>query len=197
MKCTACGKENLPGGVRCIYCGVHYRKLSEFDLDLPVAKPSVPEQPNAHSGSGKRRGFWATLGLLAIKAKSLFALLKVGKIVLTFGSMLAFIAADATLFGWKFGVGIAVIIFIHEMGHVTVNKMRGLEQSAPVFIPFVGAVIFLKNFPDDPTIQSESGAGGPAAGLLAAWVCLAIGLSTGSAYWMALANIGFIINLFN
>lgn len=197
MRCLSCGKENLPGGVRCIYCGVHYPKLSEFDLDIPTWKKSDPEQTSAQSTSGKKRGLWATLALIALKGKSLLAMLKFSKVFLTFGTMLVSMAAYGRIFGWRFGVGFVIIIFIHEMGHVTVNKMKGLEQSAPVFIPFMGAVIFLKNFPDDPTIQSESGAGGPVAGMLAALVCLAIGLITGNPFWMALANIGFVMNLFN
>ncbi len=197
MRCSSCGKENLPGGVRCIYCGVHYPKLSEFDLNLPEAKKSAESKSPPAASSNRARGWLASLGILALKAKSLFALLKFGSFIKTFGSMLLFIWVYAHRFGWQFGVGFAVIIFIHEMGHVTVNKMNGLEQSAPVFIPFVGAMIFLKKFPDDPTIQSECGAGGPAAGFLAAIVCLVIGLVSGNPFWLALANVGFIMNLFN
>src|SRR5262249_12523697 len=86
---------------------------------------------------------------------------------------------------------------IHELGHVFVNWRKGLKATAPMFIPFIGAVIFLRRFPDDPTTESESGAGGPAAGLLASLACALIGAATHDRFWFALANISFLINLFN
>ena len=203
MTCVACQHTNLPGGIRCIYCGVPFPSVADFDLEgeqtaSPTKEVILDTDQGAASGkSAKGTGAVGLLAVLALKGKTLLGLLKFGKIATTLFSMLAFIAADAALFGWKFGVGIAVSIFIHEMGHVVVNWRKGLKQSAPMFIPFLGAVIFVKGFPDDPTIQSESGAGGPAAGMLAALACLAIGLITKNPFWLALANIGFAINLFN
>jgi Zn-dependent protease/tetratricopeptide (TPR) repeat protein len=140
------------------------------------------------------------LGLLLLallKGKSLLAMVKAAKMATTLSSMLAFIWADSLLFGWKFGVGIALCILAHEMGHVFVNWRKGLRQSAPMFIPFVGAVIFVKQFPRDPTVQAECGAGGPGAGMLAALLCLGLAHATGSQYWLALSHAGFAINLFN
>ncbi|HEV2471850.1 MAG TPA: site-2 protease family protein, partial [Chthonomonadales bacterium] len=196
MICSACGKTNLPGGVRCIYCGVAFPEQPDFHI--PEAPPTQPAAVASSSNAQKKRaGLLGSLAILLVKAKSLLVFLKFGKIITTLGSMLLFIGADTLLFGWRFGVGIAVCILIHEMGHVTVNWAKGLKQSAPMFIPFVGAVIFIKQFPDDPTIQSESGAGGPAAGMLAAVACLLIGLATHQQFWIALANVGFFINLFN
>ncbi len=206
MTCLQCHRANLEGGVRCIYCGTHFPAPFEFDLGVSEPAPATPSvasmplaspPPPQKSAPLGRAGFVGTLALLALKLKSLFAIFKFGKIATTFLTMLVFIAADAQLFGWKFGVGFAVIIFIHEMGHVFVNWRKGIPQTAPMFIPFVGAVIFVKRFPDDPTVESESGAGGPAAGLLAALGCLALGRLTGDRFWDSLASIGFLINLFN
>jgi Zn-dependent protease len=149
------------------------------------------------NGIAKAAGILTPLVILATKLKSLLVLLKFGKIATTLLSMLVFIWADAQLFGWKFGVGIAVCIFIHEMGHVFVNWRYKLPQSAPVFIPFLGAAIFLKGFPDNPQIQAESGAGGPVAGFLAAIGCYLIYMVTQDPFWLALAHFGFAINLFN
>jgi len=189
---------NLPGGVRCIYCGVALPAVLDFDLSPPpsVSAARTPTGANLQQPA-RRTGLVGFLAFLLFKFKMLFALLKFGKIMITLGSMLVFIKAESYLFGWQLAVGFGLSIFVHEMGHVVVNWRKGLKQSAPVFIPFAGAVIFLKNFPDDPTIQSESGAGGPVAGGLAALVCLLIGLSTHSPYWFALAYLGFFINLFN
>ena len=203
MKCAACSRTNLPGGVRCVYCGTHFPARLDFDLQAPA--PAATPVGNAGPVTGgkapaspiRSRGLVGTIAILALKAKSLLVLLKFGKIALTLGSMFVFIALYSRIFGWPFATGFAVCIFIHEMGHVTVNWMKGLKASAPMFIPFVGAIIFIKQFPNDPKIQSESGAGGPAAGLLAALGCYAIGLATGSPFWFALAGFGAFINLFN
>jgi Zn-dependent protease/tetratricopeptide (TPR) repeat protein len=205
MTCTACRRANLPGGLRCAYCGAYLPQSLEFDLSAtaaPIAMPEVAPAPAAPAdGQGakqaQRAGLIGTIVVLALKAKSLLALFKFGKIATTLLSMAVFIWADAKLFGWRFGVGLAVSILIHEMGHVIVNWRKGLKQTAPMFIPFVGAVIFIKQFPNDPTIESESGAGGPVAGGLAALACLGIAQLTKDPFWLSLAHIGFAINLFN
>ena len=203
MICPSCHRSNLPGGLRCAYCGTYLAQNADFDLNVsaapeaPAATVSAPAARGNPAGAARAVGMLGSLGLLLLKAKTFLALLSLGKLVTTFGSMFVFIVAEAQLYGWKLAVGFAVSIFVHEMGHVVVNWTKGLKQSAPVFIPFAGAVIFLKNFPDNPTIQSESGAGGPIAGGLAAFVCLGIGAATGEPFWYALASLGFVINLFN
>jgi Zn-dependent protease/tetratricopeptide (TPR) repeat protein len=197
MICSACGHSNLSGGVRCIYCGEHFPPSLDFELNLGAQSQSSPPRSRKPKAAQRRGGLLGLLAVLALKAKTWLVLLKLGKLALTFSTMLAFIAAESRIFGWKLAAGFGVCIFVHEMGHVFVNWRKGLKQTAPVFIPFVGAVIFLKGFPDDPTIQSESGAGGPVAGGLAALVCLIVGLATHNMFWLALANIGFFINLFN
>ncbi len=200
MTCQSCAKINLAGGVRCVYCGTMLPPSLDFDIGETPPAPTPDEELAAAkrpSAQGGGAGAVGLLALLLIKGKGLFALLKFGKIATTLGSMFVFILADARLFGWTLGVGFAVAILVHEMGHVFVNWRKGLPCTAPMLIPFVGAVIFVKRFPDDPTIQAESGAGGPVAGGVAALVCLVIGWLTGSAFWMTLAFLGFAVNLFN
>ncbi len=203
MKCIACSRTNLPGGIRCVYCGTHFPARLDFDIQTPVAPASAAGSGatetagKAQSSPIRNRGLVGTLAILALKAKSLLVMLQFGKIALTLSSMFVYIAVYSRIFGWTFATGFAICIFIHEMGHVTVNWMKGLKASAPMFIPFVGALIFIKQFPNDPKIQSESGAGGPAAGLLAALGCYTIGRITGSPFWFALAGFGALINLFN
>lgn len=202
MNCAACLRTNLPGGVRCVYCGTHFPKLLDFEMTTPVAGETATNSqtvsPSANrTAKSSKRGVFGTLAILALKAKSLLVMLKVSKLLLTFGSMFIYIAVYSRIFGWRFATGLAICIFLHEMGHVTVNWMKGLKATAPMFIPFVGALIFIKQFPNDPKIQSESGAGGPAAGLLAALGCYGVGLASGNPFWFALAGFGAFINLFN
>ena len=155
-----------------------------------------PAQPSQEAGESGGHGL-SSLGLLLLKGKSLLALLKIGKIALTLSTMLVSIVVYAQIYRWPFAAGFVICIFVHELGHVFVNWRKGIPQSAPMFIPFLGAAIFVKRFPDDPTSELESGAGGPFGGALAALVCFLIGHLTGNPFWYALAGIGFIINLFN
>ncbi len=187
--CSSCGRSNLPGGLRCVYCGGMFPRT--------VATTVASKQGEPIGSRAKRGGFIGSLLLLAAKIKAVLVFAKFGAILLTLSTMLVAYAFYARFYGWKFGLGILLSIFVHEMGHVLVNRAKGLKSSAPIFLPLMGAVIFLKGFPDDPAIQSESGAGGPVAGSLAALVCVIAGYLTHSPFWFALANVGFLINLFN
>ncbi len=201
MTCRACGRLNLPGGVRCIYCGTPVPPAPDFDLGAapppaPSAAPVPP--PEAVGGSGVRAGLLGGLLLLAFKAKSLPGLLLgLGKLGPTVASMLLFVWAEALFFGWRFAFGLAVCILIHELGHVIVNVRHGIRATAPMFIPFLGAAIFVRGFPEDPRVESESGAGGPAAGMLASFGCLGLYGLTDDRFWLLLATFNFAVNLFN
>lgn len=191
MLCRDCGRTNLPGGLRCAYCGALFPAIPQYrtrSSDQPASTPQT---------KAKRGGVAGSLFILLAKIKSIFVFLKMGSILLTLSTMLISFKVYAHFYGWKFGLGILLSIFFHEMGHVAVNKAKGLKSSAPVFLPLMGAVIFLKNFPDNPTFQSESGAGGPVAGGITAFICLLVGLVTHSPFWFGLANFGFLMNLFN
>lgn len=190
---------NLPGGVRCSYCGAALPPSLDFEIGVGAGQAAVLPGPTRPIGAAqpRRAGLLGLLAVLALKVKSLLALLKFGKILLTLSTMLLFLSVESRFFGWQLAAGFTLCIFVHEMGHVVVNWRKGIPASAPMFIPFVGALISVRKFPDDPTAQSECGAGGPAAGMLAALVCLVIGLITHSPFWLVLAQLGFVINLFN
>ena len=77
-------------------------------------------------------------GLLVLKYGALLFKLK----ALTVGaSMLVSIAAYTWIWGLPFAVGFVVLILVHEMGHVLELRRQGVPASAPLFIPFLGAVI--------------------------------------------------------
>ncbi|MDH7501565.1 MAG: site-2 protease family protein [Verrucomicrobiota bacterium] len=87
-------------------------------------------------------------------------------IMKTGGSMLATIWFYAMSMGWWFGVGFVLLIFIHECGHLLAAKRIGLKVGAPVFIPFMGAFIALKEAPRNAWIEAQVGIGGPLVGFL-------------------------------
>jgi len=45
------------------------------------------------------------------------------------------------VYGVKFGVGFAILILVHEMGHFVDIKRRGLPADMPVFLPGFGAYV--------------------------------------------------------
>jgi len=136
------------------------------------------------------------LAFLIGKGKFLFVGLKFAQLG-TLLTMLLAVWLYAQIWGFAFALGFVLLIFVHEMGHAVAMRRVGLKAGAPVFIPFVGAVIAMKEMPRDAYIEAVVGLGGPALGTAGAIVCLGVGLVTGSLFWYALASTGFLINLFN
>lgn len=122
---------------------------------------------------------------------------KLGKLLLSGGTMLLSVVAYAFVFGWRYAVGFVALIFVHEMGHYLAAKQRGLHVGLPTFIPFVGAWIELKDQPHDVETEAWVGFGGPLLGSLAALACYFAAREADSRLLLALAYAGFFINLFN
>ena len=161
-----------------------------------------------HPGSGRSRGLLKRIGGVAVavalilaklggKAKLILVALPKLKIFSTSASMLVSIAAYQLIFGWKFAVGFVLLLLLHELGHVIQLRREGVEASAPMFIPFLGAVISAKSLGGNAAAEARVGLAGPILGSIATLVPLGIWLATGSDFWRALAYIGFFLNLFN
>ena len=131
------------------------------------------------------------------KLKFLFVILKLGKFASTLGSMLFMIFVYAQMFGWAYGLGFVLLIFAHEMGHYIAAKKVNVDVSGPVFIPFVGAFISMKDEPDSAITEAKIAAGGPILGSLGALACVLLYELTSNPLFLALAYSGFMINLFN
>jgi Zn-dependent protease len=130
------------------------------------------------------------------KLKWVLALFKF-KFLATGLTALLSIGAYALLFPWQFAVGLVVLIFIHEIGHVIVLRRYGVAATAPVFIPFMGAFIGMKQLPKNATMEAYVGLGGPVIGSLGAFAAYFVYRATGHELWLVLAYIGIILNLFN
>ncbi|WP_260410891.1 site-2 protease family protein [Cohnella xylanilytica] len=150
------------------------------------------------SANKRGKGSWAwAAGLVVLLSKGkgiLLALLKFGKPLL---SMLVTVGAYALVYPWTFALGFVALIFVHEMGHVWVAKRKGLPVSAPVFIPFLGAMILLKRQPKDAVTEAAIAIGGPLLGSAGALLCYGIWYWSGSEVWLALSYVGFFLNLIN
>src|SRR5262245_44988187 len=131
----------------------------------PVEAPDAPTFPTAEPSYDGERGYEPIrprsgfrdllrkitapivgLGLLLVKFGGLLLKLKV---VTTGASMLVSIAAYTWIWGLPFAIGFVFLIFVHELGHVLELRRQGVPASAPLFIPFLGAVIGMKELPDD------------------------------------------------
>lgn len=96
-----------------------------------------------------------------------------------------------------FGTGFLLLILVHEMGHVLAMRHYRLAGSPPIFLPFVGALINLRQSPPNAKVEAIVGIGGPVLGTIGAIVCLLLAIYTGKPDLMHLSMLGFIINLFN
>src|ERR1700731_1303279 len=113
------------------------------------------------------------------------------------GTMLLMIWIYTRIWGWQFGVGFVLLLLVHECGHLLVAKKFGLKVGAPVFIPFMGALIALKEAPRNAWMEACVGIGGPMLGALGALVCNSLGEILHSPTLLALASAGYFLNLFN
>ncbi|OYD06576.1 site-2 protease family protein [Paludifilum halophilum] len=149
----------------------------------------------------KKRGSWGWLGglgaLVISGLKYIPSLLKLGKAGGTLWSMLLMVGGYALIFPWSFSIGLVVMIFIHEMGHIWAAKRKGLPVSAPAFIPFLGALITMKRQPRDAVTEAYIAYGGPLVGSLGALACYGLAVVSEYEVLYAVALIGFILNLFN
>jgi Zn-dependent protease len=105
--------------------------------------------------------------------------------------------AYSSVFGFQFAVGFVLLLLIHEWGHLLAARMKGIRTSKPVFIPFVGALIALKDLPKNADQDAFIAFGGPIAGSIGAFMCLIVFALDANPFWLALAYTGFFLNLLN
>jgi Zn-dependent protease len=158
-------------------------------------------EANSGSKTAKPETNWARklgpLGPIAILlAKSKGILVAIFKLKFLF-SLFAFAGLYWAMFGWRFGLGFAASILIHEMGHYIDIKRRGWPAEMPVFLPGLGAYVRWKAIGVTLSQRAEVSLAGPLAGLGAALVCLALYFRTGSPIWSALARTGAALNVLN
>ena len=149
-------------------------------------------------------GIGAFLIGLAVKFKALLVLLLDLKWFALFGKIgfasitaIISIAAYAFIFGWPFAIGLVALLFIHEMGHALVMKLKGIPIGGLVFIPLLGAAVFMRQMPKNAKDEAEVGIAGPVAGAIASSICFLLAQSNPFSIWTPLAYFGFFINLFN
>jgi Zn-dependent protease len=169
---------------------------------LPAPFPSTPQgQPVGRQQRGKRGGIaTGAAGGAGLLVKILAGAKAFGLLALKFKvllSMVVSVAAYSLFWGWKFAVGLVLLLLVHECGHVVVLRAQGIKASAPMFIPFLGAFVKMKSQPRSVVQEAVSALAGPVVGLAASGGVFLVAESTGSAFLRALAYTGFFLNLFN
>jgi hypothetical protein len=120
-------------------------------------EPHYSEPPGSEPSFGQKlKKLFAPIGVAALfvakfAAKLKFLVIPILKflplVLKTGGTMILSIWIYAMQWGWMFALGFVLLIFVHECGHLLVARAFGLKVGAPVFIPFMGALIALKEAP--------------------------------------------------
>src|SRR2546427_13123305 len=108
-----------------------------YRTDRPV-QAGIPAQPG---NRGRRNGGLAA-GILAFLAFVCGKLSYVGLLLLKFKGLWFTVLSTGTTaliyaerFGWAFGLGIVLLILLHESRHVVVSRVICLPVTCPVSIP--------------------------------------------------------------
>ncbi|MCI0414101.1 site-2 protease family protein [bacterium] len=182
-----------------------YQQISEKIDALSKLTDKKPETTPGFRKWSQKAGIVGVLALLLwkfkfvlvflfTKAKFLFlGLTKAG----TLFSMILSLGVYWAAWGWKFALGLVASIYIHEIGHIAKLHQYGIRASAPMFIPGLGAVVRMKQYPVSARENARVGLAGPLWGLFAALAAYAVFFLTNNSFWAAIARVGAWINLFN
>ena len=227
QNCARCGRSLAPGALECPQCRtlVHSDQMEQLAAqarsleahgDLQEARnrwlaclPLLPPQsqqaawirdhvreletgaqaPAAQPGGA--RGHWAErLGPLG---PVLLALWKFKSVL----SFVAFFGLYWQLWGARFGLGFALLVLIHEMGHFIDIKRRGLPADMPMFVPGLGAYVRWNALGVPLDTRAAISLAGPLAGWFAAAICAVLWFQTHDGLWAALARTSAWFNALN
>ena len=152
-------------------------------------KPIQPRGggPNMRKILERVGGLAVLIGTTALKWGFIF--------VKFFGFFISVAAYTLWFHSWTFALGFVLMILVHELGHAAEARRQGLEVSAPMFIPFLGAYVKIRHAGLTPWRNALISLAGPAAGGAAAAIVWAIGAQRDSTMLIVLANIAFLLNL--
>ena len=164
--------------------------IREHILAIEAAHPEARRSPWI-----RKLGAWAApIAIFFAKFKFIFLALLKFKFIF---SLLAFFGFYWAIYGARFGIGFALLVLIHEMGHYVDVKRRGLPAEMPVFLPGFGAYVRWQALGVSLETRAEISLAGPLAGLLASAACAVVYWNTGGALWAALAAVGGWLNALN
>ena len=120
---------------------------------------------------------------------------EIGVLIGTFSA--SFLAISLGFGSWKFGLGFVLLLLVHELGHFFEARRQGLHVTLPVFIPFIGAYVLVRNDGLAPWRNALISLAGPIAGGIGAAVAWVLGSAGNSSLLLDLASLAFLINAGN
>ena len=129
------------------------------------------------------------VGVAALKWAFLF-----GKF---FAVFVSFALYSYLFHSWAFGLGLVLLIAVHEFGHYFEAKRQGLSASLPQFVPFFGAYVRIRQAHLDPWGNALISLAGPFVGSIGAAVAWGASTFGHAQLLVGLANLGFLLNAFN
>ncbi|MFZ0342909.1 MAG: site-2 protease family protein [Gaiellaceae bacterium] len=114
-----------------------------------------------------------------------------------FAFFISVAAYSLWLGSWQFGLGIALLILVHEVGHIIEARRQGVPVSLPTFIPFLGAFVTTRQAGLAPWRSALIALAGPFVGGLGAAAVWAAGSAHDTTWLVVLANLGFLLNAVN
>ncbi len=157
--------------------------IQELDSAIHSSQPAQP-------GSQPRSRWAEKLGPLG---PILLALWKIKPLL----SFVAFFGFYWQIWGASFGLGFAMLVLIHEMGHFIDIKRRGLPADMPMFLPGLGAYVRWNALGVPLETRAAISLAGPLAGFFAAAICAVLWFQTGYGLWAALARTSAWFNALN
>jgi Zn-dependent protease len=161
---------------------------------LDALAQRIQPPPPSENKWAQRLGPVGPVAILLAKGKFLLTAIFKLKFLLSFFAFFGFYWA---IYGGKFGIGFAVLILIHEMGHYIDIQRRGLPADMPVFLPGLGAYVRWQALGVSLETRAAISLAGPFAGFLAAVGCAILWWQTGNPLWAALARAGAVLNVLN
>lgn len=120
------------------------------------------------STENKKSGISTILLLLLAKSAKLLKLTKLFKVAKPLVLIIS-MSISTILYTFMMGPWLALLfvflLLVHEMGHVVAMRIKGFETPTPVFIPFLGAAIFVPKF-NNRDEEAFIGYGGPLLGTI-------------------------------
>mmetsp|Transcript_24240 Transcript_24240/g.57575 ORF Transcript_24240/g.57575 Transcript_24240/m.57575 type:complete len:324 (+) Transcript_24240:98-1069(+) len=175
------------------YLHVGSAHIAALRLYSSSQRPPSPPRSRLASSLGM---IGAGGALLLGKGKYVLSALKLTKVA-SLGSMFMTVGAYSMFYGAPYAVGMVSLILIHESGHALAMKRLNIPFGPMVFVPFLGAAVEMRKRPKDAWEEALVAFGGPVLGSAGAFAFAGFAHATSSPLMFALADFGFMINLFN
>lgn len=213
-RCPQCGTELAPALLACPACGrlVHAEELKRLAAQAEAAA-AAGDAPQALAAwrrtydllpphTRQARAVAAKIEAIgpAVERAGAAAPTRASPLFATRGTVLSMLASFGLYglaFGWSVGLGLVLSIYVHELGHVAALRRYGIEPTALMFVPGLGAMVRWRGYPMHAVQAARIGLAGPLWGLGAALVAYAVYRGTGSLTFGAIARAGALLNLVN